>query len=54
MNNEQRKLKAILEMKEKTVKVIFDKVVIRGRGLNWQIGNINSKFMGPMEAVAKL
>lgn len=51
---EQARIDALLDMPEFSTKVLWGRVVIRGRGLNWQLGSVTGRMVGPMDAVRYL
>lgn len=58
MNNERQhenRVQALLDMPEMSTKVLWDVVVHRGRGLNWQVGlGLRGPFLGPEQAAQAL
>ncbi len=53
-NQEQNRINAILAMGEMTTKVLWDKVVERGRGMNFKVHGAHESYQGVMETVRTL
>lgn len=51
---EQARLDAILAISEGCVKVLWGKVVERGRGLNFKVHGVHDRWMDPMRTIKEL
>lgn len=51
---EQNRIDALLSISEGCVKVLWGKVVERGRGLNFKVHGVHDRYQGVMETVRAL
>lgn len=51
---ENARTDALLAMREMSVKVLWDRVVERGRGLNYRVHGSHDRYVGVADAVSAL
>ena len=51
---EQNRIDALVAMPDHSVKVLWDRVVIRGQGLNFKIDTMHSRWRDPMTVARAL